>query len=257
MNYAITQFLIKFYGIKKRGMSEAASNADTKRKETCIERYGVDHTFKVPEFQKKREDSYLKKYGVNNPFKLKGFMQSCERAYEEKYNCSIRERRSLKSKEAWANTSPERRQKWLQDSILSEISREANKATVESKLEVNFKRALIEAGISFTSQYPIGNYFFDLHLFDTKILIEINGTIWHADPLLYKSDDILPISKRIAQDIWDRDFDKKNKAEKLGYTVIEIWERELHLLNDQQILELLFKKLENLYEHTRSESSKN
>lgn len=60
-----------------------------------------------------------------------------------------------------------------------------------------------------------------------NIIIEFNGSFWHANPQKYTEEDIIcfPGNKNIsAKDIWARDSHKISTAENLGYKVITIWD---------------------------------
>ncbi len=54
------------------------------------------------------------------------------------------------------------------------------------------------------------NYNFDM-VFD-KLIIEVQGDMWHANPLFYKENDLI-MGKLLAKDIWAKDERKKKKAE--------------------------------------------
>ena len=78
--------------------------------------------------------------------------------------------------------------------------------------------------------------------FTNKIVVEAFGNYWHANPQMYKADDVLtfPEGKLIARDIWERDRKRLDKIEKFGYRTIIIWESEFNK-NNNRILELLGK----------------
>ncbi len=246
LGYQITQFLIKYHECKKRTHAQSCKVGAIKSKQTNLERYGVDQTFKVPEFDKKRKETYLERYGVDNPFKVKNFMDSVEDTYQKKYGCSLRERKSVKSKEAWENKTAEEKESWLNNSLLSEKGRLNNKGGNHiSGLEVRIGRILLELGIKFQTQFRINRRFFDFLLTDLNILIEINGTIYHADPEIYKENDILPVTSRIAKEIWEKDKEKIDLAINKGYYVIIIWEREMKNKNDKEIFKMIYEKIKD------------
>lgn len=76
-----------------------------------------------------------------------------------------------------------------------------------------------------------------------KIIIEYNGSFWHADPKRgYKSTDVIHHGIT-AKEIWDRDLEKIKTYEKYGYKVFVLWSDEF-LKNKEQCLEQ-FKKFIN------------
>lgn len=244
LSYRITEFLIGYHNIPKRGLKEANKIGAQRSKQTNIERYGVDQTFKVQEFNNKRKKTYQERYGVDNPFKVKNFLEKIEETYQNKYGCSPREYRSIKGKEIWNSRSLEEKEYYKNISINSPKCQNNNKNN-KSKLELRIIKILMDNQIQHIVQFKIKPYFFDICLSDINILIEINGTIWHADPLLYKEDDILPVTGKKAKEIWEKDKKKLDIAKRKGYRVITIWEREFKFLSDKQLLALIYEKIKN------------
>ena len=82
---------------------------------------------------------------------------------------------------------------------------------------------------------------------NSNLILEIQGTMWHADPKKYKATDLI-MGKILAKDIWDKDYRKKKKAEDAGYIVIEIWEDEINSKTDEELSFLVKTRLlENGY----------
>lgn len=82
----------------------------------------------------------------------------------------------------------------------------------------------------------IGNkwYMPDIFIKKDGIIIEYFGDFWHANPNIYKSDDIVH-HKYTAQDIWDYDNKRQKELEDYGYKVWIVWESE-YLKNKELIL---------------------
>lgn len=99
-----------------------------------------------------------------------------------------------------------------------------------SKTEEKFVSMLRESVSELETQFIIKKDETHNYLYDVKvgnIIIEFNGSFWHANPQKYKETDIInfPGNKNIsAKDIWARDFHKISAAENLGYKVITIWD---------------------------------
>jgi very-short-patch-repair endonuclease len=247
--YKITKFLIDYFGIIPRTHSEACVLAAKKSKKTNLIRYGVDQTFKVKEFNEKRKKTYILKYGVDNPFKIKNFLEKMESVFLKNFGCSIREKRSIDSKIAWSSKTIEEKEEWLLKTIRSEQSLKNNTQLYESSLEKDIQEILVDNQVPFSSQFKMGRYVFDIYLSNSKVLVEINGTIWHADPELYKENDIMPVSRKTAKEIWEKDKNKIDLAREKGFSVVTIWERELHLLNREDKFLLLYEKIKSIYEN--------
>ena len=76
----------------------------------------------------------------------------------------------------------------------------------------------------------------DILLLKEKIIIEIYGNLWHADPKKYLDTDIIEKwgGKFTAKEIRDFDAIRKRQLESFGYTVLEIWTDEITKGNYRQ-----------------------
>ena len=60
-------------------------------------------------------------------------------------------------------------------------------------------------------------------ILDDYIVLEFNGTLWHADKRIYSEDDIIH-DGITAKDIWQRDALKKEIYESKGFKLFVMWE---------------------------------
>ena len=69
----------------------------------------------------------------------------------------------------------------------------------------------------------------DILIKDKKIVIEINGDRWHANPKMYKPNDLIGIwgGPTKAKDIWKKDDNRQKHIESFGYNVCNIWEYDI------------------------------
>lgn len=238
MLFKVTEFLIRKYHLQKRSHSEATKEGAKKAKLTNLERYGVDQTFKVQEFNEKRKATYLAKYNVDNPFKVKDFNRSLDAIYQAKYNCSWRERKKIESKAVYERKSTEEKEQWLKKFICSK-----NRKT---KPEIIIQNFLTNHGIGFETQFRIKPYFYDIFIKKINLLIEINGVFWHAHPDLYKPTDIIPKIGKSASEIWEKDRKKIDTAIKNGYKILTIWDRDFIRLNEQELFIFIYEKIDDI-----------
>lgn len=78
---------------------------------------------------------------------------------------------------------------------------------------------------------------------DEKIIIEYNGSFWHADPSRgYKDSDIIHHGIT-AKEIWDRDLEKIKTYESNGYYVFTVWS-DSFLMNKNKCVEKFIKFVE-------------
>lgn len=94
-----------------------------------------------------------------------------------------------------------------------------------SKLEKRVAKIGITFG--FEPSIVVGRYLADILNEDKKIIVEVNGDLWHCNPKLWKATDIHPNKKITAQEIWDKDDARKKYLEALGYTVLVLWEDDI------------------------------
>ncbi len=80
-------------------------------------------------------------------------------------------------------------------------------------------------------------YKYDLVFIKSKKIIEFNGDFWHCNPQKFKSDYFHKVKKMTAQEIWDYDKVKREKAEKHGYKFMNIWESDWYKNPEEVIKE--------------------
>lgn len=154
---------------------------------------------------------------------------------------------SEEDKKNWKIKQKESRIKWwnsLTDEQKNEFFTNHYRRS-PNKLESKIESALKLCGISYTWSCYINRKQYDFKI--GKTVLEIQGDFWHANPEIYKKDDILPFPEgpKKAEDIWEKDLEKKINAEKYGYSIIYLWEKEIKKLKMEQILELLKGKFAN------------
>lgn len=73
-------------------------------------------------------------------------------------------------------------------------------------------------------------YFIDFYIKELNLGIEFNGDMWHANPDIYKENDIpFPYhAKRKSIDIWNQDKIKNDYLKTKLNKLIIIWEQDLN-----------------------------
>ena len=97
--------------------------------------------------------------------------------------------------------------------------------------------------LDFKSEENVGPYVVDEICFGSKIIIEINGDYWHANPKKYKYDEIISYPKGLksAASIWSRDKKRIDYIQKESFKVFIIWESDM---KDNSYLNI-FKEIKN------------
>jgi len=224
--------ILKINNIKIKGISEAVNENVSKEnyKKKIIELYGVDNPSKSEMIKTKKKETFMKNYDVDNIFKDKTFINNLNDLMIKKYG--------VKRISGWFTMSEEQRNE--------QIRRITSYTT--SNIEKMVGVGLIGLGVKFTHQFNVGRKIFDYKLNDVKILIEVNGDFWHANPIKYKENDLIhfPGGDVITKDIWEKDDKKRLLGENRGYKVITIWENDIKNLSIIE-LELYINELLNEY----------
>lgn len=205
-------------GIQLRKMSEAVKLSDDYRKIKFLEKHGVDHQSKLQAIKEKKKQTWLKTCGYDNIFK-----------------------------------SPEFKRKNL-EYLTGEINKggygQAHATYSLSKPHIEVKKILDDMCViyldeqrkGFAGYNPVYEKHFhprvDIYIPSKKLVIEVNGCYWHADPKKYKSQDVFYTwyGKQTAEDIWTKDKIKENHIKSLGFNYEVIWDDEISTNKVQEIL---------------------
>jgi len=282
---------LKKYGVENVSQME---HTKEKKKQTFLKNYGVDNIRKCPSFCAWLDSYMFEKYGkkriTGDPNKIserskemwallspedrnkkiQKQVECLKNAYlnlsEDSKNLKIKkwhdgwenwrnsltldqkeeisEKRRLSNQKYWSSLSLEKQQEKISNLLSGKYS----------KLELTFQNYLNILGIEYQHAFYIGKNQFDYKLINTNILIEINGDFWHANPNIYKPDDLLKHPRTTgvkAKDIWEKDFKKSELAKNKGYKVIIFWESFLRNSSEEQILEKLYNEIKIGKEDTK------
>ena len=129
--------------------------------------------------------------------------------------------------------------RWSDPAIRRKIIKDITTYNGSSKLEQRVAR--IGKQFGFEPSIAVGRYLADILNENRKIIVEVNGDLWHCNPKIWKADDIHPNKKVSAQVIWDRDSKRKEYLELLGYSVFVLWEDDINKGKDKFIKEFFEK----------------
>ena len=240
--------LIKYFGFIYRGLKQATTKTRLAKTEAkCLEKFGVKNASQSDVIKQKKAATFVKNYGVDNIWKTDEFKSQHKETMQTRYGKGSLPNRYGRKTEWWKQFSPAERTEMLgpansgytkwwnalsideRDLIIQQRIETAmkNGRSYSSKLEDRIATMLNELGLKYKRQQFIGRRSYDFALPD-KILIEVQGDYWHANPLLYKADDFFARDGGItAEEIWRRDAEKKQHAESKGFKVIYIWESDI------------------------------
>ena len=107
-----------------------------------------------------------------------------------------------------------------------------------SGLETTFEDYVLKPlNYPYEAQYRIATKFYDFYIPSVKLLIEVDGDYWHANPKKYKADDIIGQSNKTAKKIWEYDKTKTQDILNEGYNILRYWSSDLKNISHEKIFE--------------------
>lgn len=235
------------FNLRTSSENKKTNQYAAKYKSTVLDKYGVENISQSDIIkQKKIETSLLNNGYVNNfcnneirnktPIDYKKVQDTTQKVLFEKYGVTnvaqidyVRQKISNSHKQLQTNYSYE-------DRIRNTTAARQN-VNYTSKIQKRVQSLIDTLFLSYKDNCFIGGYNFDF-VFSNKYILEIQGEYWHANPIKYKSADI--IRKGLtAQDIWLKDSLKKKYVEDKGYKIYYLWENQIHRMTDDEIISFI------------------
>lgn len=260
---------------KSRYGSENYQNV-AKIRETCLRKYGVDNAFKAEVVKEKirqihqakrgvdypsqssvcREKSratMMKHYGVPTVGESKELLKKAKLTTMLRYGDpnyrntqKQRETNARKTSEEWQRIIDKRRKTCLAKYGVDTPFGFCKKPTAISGLFRRVKRVLDAAKVPYIQELRINfkerKEYRDFRAYDFafgKVILELNGDYFHANPSIYKPTDVISIRHVLhtAQSIWNDDKVKRELAEQHGYQVVYLWETDMKKMKDKELLD--------------------
>ena len=114
-----------------------------------------------------------------------------------------------------------------------------DKKQVTNKIEQAVSSMLTRLTLPFKEQVTVDKYTVDF-LVDDKYIVECFGDFWHCNPQQYTSSYYNKGKKKTAEEIWQRDKERKEKFEQLGYKFLCVWESDIR--KDPKIVKSKIKR---------------
>jgi very-short-patch-repair endonuclease len=258
--------ILKSKSIKIRTISDSrkTENYKTKHRNTTLKNWGVENISQSDVVKEKKKKTFIKHFGYKNNFCNEEILRKAKIIQRENFTQN-REEIIKRQKDGMIKN-------WGVDNVskhpiiskkISETHKilNANK-TIEEKRKQTFacRNALLQTQYTARSNLErrieeiikILSYKIkfnkivcrknvDILLTEIKVIIEIQGTYFHADPRKYKPTDYFKQFNCTAGDIWKKDNNKKILFENNGYKVYHLWEKEINEMSDGQIIEFIIK----------------
>ena len=216
---------MKRFGVKNPSQAKAIKK---KKKETFLKNFGYENNFCNPKIQKVAQshidyekaqesmrDTLIKKYGdsVYNPSQIPGVSVKIGESQKKRISKMTADERRLMTEKARANIN------------------------YVSSQEIRIQTILNQLDVEYTANGFLYAYNWDL-IFKNKVIIEVQGDFWHANPKFYKESDVL-LDGLLAKDVWKKDNRKRKLIESKGYTVHYFWESDINNMTNEEIYKLL------------------
>lgn len=170
--------------------------------------HGATIQYRLKNNNVKRRSASERVKGENNPM------------YGKRHLPEAREKMRQANKRQFAE--PEARKKHALLTIKQIQSKKTGKRA--NKLEKAVAALLNDLGIEYKAQFAVETFVFDFHLPKHNVLIECDGTFWHADPRRYPDRNKLSeVQKRNAAN----DKVKNKVASAAGFKLIRLWEKDV------------------------------
>lgn len=101
------------------------------------------------------------------------------------------------------------------------------KKRVKNTIEAKVEKILQSLHMPYELQVGIDKYTVDF-LVDKKYVVECYGDYWHCNPHQYTSSYFNKGKGKTAEEIWDRDNERKSQFEKMGYKFLCLWEMDIN-----------------------------
>ena len=228
---------IKKVNRERLGVDYPSQSIECRKKSrtTLLEHYGVPYTSASKELQEKARQTRIRRYG--NPNYRNG----------EKQRLTIAKR----TRDDWKKINEKRKATCLKKYGVDTVFGICKRAASISSLSKRVKRILDlhpeveyiqELRINFTERKE----YRDFRAYDFafgKVILELNGDFFHANPKIYKAEDIITIRHvpHTAQSIWNDDEVKRRLAESRGYQVVYLWECDMKKMSDEELFNWIKK----------------
>jgi len=243
---------IELLGIKRTNSESKKTKVyKDKIESTNMKRFGVKNPSQAKAIKKKKKETFLKNFGYENNFcnpKIRKVAQS--HIDYEKAQESIRDTLIKKYGDSVYNPSQipgvsvkigESQKKRISKMTADERRRMTEKARANinyvSSQEIRIQTILNQLDVEYTANGFLYAYNWDL-IFKNKVIIEVQGDFWHANPKFYKESDVL-LDGLLAKDVWKKDNRKRKLIESKGYTVHYFWESDINNMTNEEIYNLL------------------
>jgi len=159
-----------------------------KKKQTMVERYGVEHPFQNKEIREKQKQTNLKKYGFENPLQSEEIKEKYRQTNLKKYGFEnpsqseeIKEKKKQTSLENYGVEYYAQTEEWKSKMKNGGGAYRNSFIKNPSKPQLELFNLVKEIHSDAKLNYQILNYSVDIVIPSKNIAIEYDGSYWHQD----------------------------------------------------------------------------
>jgi G:T-mismatch repair DNA endonuclease (very short patch repair protein) len=213
---------LKVLNVQTRDISTSANmqSVRCKQKNTLKQKYGVENISQIEDVKQKKKQQCINKYGVDNNFKSAEIKNKIKEYWQREYGANhVSE---VINRKCYSLTKPHRAVIDILNALNVSHEFETNKyfRAYNNILQKRFCPRV------------------DLYIPHLKLVIEVFGSYWHANPKSYKENDLFYTfyGKMTAQQIWLKDKIKLDHIKSLSYNIEVVWDDEITTERIQEIL---------------------
>lgn len=223
----------KKINVKMLSIKEISKSSQTREKfkKTCLKRYGAENvlSYGTMPFQKKNE-TIKDKYKVENVFQSEEIKIKIKKTLKKRYGVNhpiyIPGRQKNVGNRSMQHKTIEQ---WLLEN------------------NINFKSEKILKDLLIYNENLKRNYGPrpDILIPELNLIIEIYGDIWHANPNIYKDDDLIVTwtGEKTAKEIREKNRLRENHINNCGYKIFVLWSSDIKKNTSTKIKEKLIKEI--------------
>ena len=201
-------------GISPKNKSEISrlDSVQIKTKKTVNQKYGVDNVSQADSTKRKIKRTCIQRYGVDNVSKAPAIRKRIYKTCLEKYG----------HKTPIQLFGPQGKS-YFQESVENYVK------SLNINIETEVRGLFAKKGYSPRV---------DILVPSKKLVIECYGDIWHANPAIFSSDDIVDVfgGRMTAAEIWRKDSLRIKQIKSFGYDVYIVWERDWKNYNTKNLI---------------------
>ena len=246
---------------KKYGTDWSLQNECIKNKaiQTNIEKYGVDNPNKCVTIRNKIKKTNLEKTGtinghgietvatINRNLKEKNYDNIQKAAQKKGLYLSMKKQEFITSEYhifECTQCNDKNIWKWPYKVTKLQVFCPRCYATKKSIGEFELKQYILKFVdkdyVKFNDRKILNGKELDIYIEKYKLAFEFNGDFWHANPDIYKSDDIIKIPNSqglieefLAKELWEKDIWKYNECNKKNVKLVTIWQKDWIIANKE------------------------